>query len=201
MLYIVLAYLMLFAALTNSICLNNASFFFLFKYFLCQGYELSGEIARKNNHYLSNPGSTIGGISIFTVGSSHPLVEYPSSLWDPHTHWWNIHLHCWILTPNAYLRQVNLFENGRHVLLVWIIIVNPDYIWQTCLDFILPSLTDIFSSSLASGIFPQCFKSALVIHIIKKRCLNHYDLNNHWAISNLCFIVEILVASGMSHHE
>ena len=51
MLYIVLAYLMLFAALTNSVCLNNASFFFLFKYLLCQGYELSGEIALKNNHY------------------------------------------------------------------------------------------------------------------------------------------------------
>ena len=51
MLYIVLAYLMLFAALTNSVCLNNASFFFLFKYFLCHGYELSGEIALKNNHY------------------------------------------------------------------------------------------------------------------------------------------------------
>ena len=47
MLYIVLAYLMLFTALTNSVCLNNASFFFLFKYFLCQGYELSGEIALK----------------------------------------------------------------------------------------------------------------------------------------------------------
>ena len=32
MLYIVLAYLMLFAALTNSVCLNNASLFFLFFY-------------------------------------------------------------------------------------------------------------------------------------------------------------------------
>ena len=51
MLYIVLAYLMLFAALTNSVCLNNASFFFLLKYFLCQDYELSGEIALKNNNY------------------------------------------------------------------------------------------------------------------------------------------------------
>ena len=30
MLYIVLAYLMLFAALTNSVCLNNASLFFFF---------------------------------------------------------------------------------------------------------------------------------------------------------------------------
>ena len=29
MLYIVLAYLMLFAALTNAVCLNNASFLFL----------------------------------------------------------------------------------------------------------------------------------------------------------------------------
>ena len=32
MLYIVLAYLMLFAALTNSVCLNNASSFFFFFY-------------------------------------------------------------------------------------------------------------------------------------------------------------------------
>ena len=30
MLYMVLAYLMLFAALTNSVCLNNASLFFFF---------------------------------------------------------------------------------------------------------------------------------------------------------------------------
>ena len=50
MLYILLAYLMLFAALSNAVCLDNASFFFL-NIFLCQGYELSGEIALKNNHY------------------------------------------------------------------------------------------------------------------------------------------------------
>ena len=57
MLYIVLACLMLFAALSNSVCLNNAcsSFFFFFLLiifvFFCQGYELSGEIELKNNHY------------------------------------------------------------------------------------------------------------------------------------------------------
>ena len=52
MLYIVLAYLMLFAALTNSVCLNNASLFsFFFSFFLNIFYELSGEIALKNNHY------------------------------------------------------------------------------------------------------------------------------------------------------
>ena len=35
MLYIVLAYLMLFAALTNAVCLNNASFFSFFLSLIC----------------------------------------------------------------------------------------------------------------------------------------------------------------------
>ena len=52
---------------------------------------------------------------------------------------------------------------------------------------ILPSLTDLFNSSLASGIFPQCFKSALVTPILKKRCLDHNDLNNYRPVYNLCF--------------
>ena len=60
------------------------------------------------------------------------------------------------------------------------------------LDSILPSLTDLFSSSLASGIFPQCFKSVLVTQILKKRCLDHNDLNNYRPIFNLCFIAKIL---------
>ena len=40
-------------------------------------------------------------------------------------------------------------------------------------------LTDLFDSSLSSGIFPQFFKSALVTPILKKRCLDHNDLNNY----------------------
>ena len=61
-----------------------------------------------------------------------------------------------------------------------------------CPDSILPSLTDIFSSSIACGIFPQCFKSALVTPILKKRCLDHNDLNNYRPVSSLCFIAKIL---------
>ena len=56
------------------------------------------------------------------------------------------------------------------------------------LDSILPSLTDLFRSSLAFGIFPQCFKSALVTPILKKRCLDHNDLNNYRPVSNQCLI-------------
>ena len=61
-----------------------------------------------------------------------------------------------------------------------------------CLDSILPSLTDLLKSSLASGIFPRCFKSALVTPILKKRCLDHNDLKNYRPVSNLCFIAKIL---------
>ena len=68
-----------------------------------------------------------------------------------------------------------------------------------CLDSILHSLTDLFSSSLASGIFPQCFKSALVTPIFKKRCLDHNDLNNYRPVSNLCFIAKILEKLVISH--
>ena len=68
----------------------------------------------------------------------------------------------------------------------------PSKLLIECLDYILPSLSDLFSSSLASGIFPQSFKSALVTHILKKRCLDHIDFNNYRPVSNLCFIAEIL---------
>ena len=68
----------------------------------------------------------------------------------------------------------------------------PSKLLIECLDSILLSLTDLFNSSLASGIFPQCFKSALVTPILKKRCLDHNDLNNYRPVSNLCFIAKIL---------
>ena len=68
----------------------------------------------------------------------------------------------------------------------------PSKLLLECLDSILPSLTDLFNSSLASGIFPQCFKSALVTPILKKRCLDHNDLNNYRPVFNLCFIAKIL---------
>ena len=68
----------------------------------------------------------------------------------------------------------------------------PSKLLVECLDSILPSLTDLFNSSLASGIFPQCFKSALATPILKKRCLYHNDFNNYRPVSNLCFIAKIL---------
>ena len=67
----------------------------------------------------------------------------------------------------------------------------PSKLIMQCLDYI-PSLTDLFNSSLASGILPQCFKSALVASILKKRCLAHNDLKNYRHVSNNCFFAAIL---------
>ena len=61
-----------------------------------------------------------------------------------------------------------------------------------CLDFIVPSLTDLFNSSLASGIFTQCFNSSLDTRIIKKRCLGNNYLDNYRPDCNLCFIANAL---------
>ena len=68
----------------------------------------------------------------------------------------------------------------------------PSKLLIECLDSILPSLTDLFNSYLASGIFPQCFKSALVTPILKRMCLDHNDLNNYRPAYYLCFVDKIL---------
>ena len=84
----------------------------------------------------------------------------------------------------------------------------PSKLLIECLDSILPSLTDLFNSSLASGIFPRCFKSALVTPILKKGCHDHNDLHNCQPVSSLCFIAKILeklvlsqISSYLSSHN
>ena len=59
-------------------------------------------------------------------------------------------------------------------------------------DLLIYDLTDLFNSTLASRFFPQCFKSALVTPILKKKCLGHNYLNNYRPDTNSCFIANIL---------
>ena len=68
-----------------------------------------------------------------------------------------------------------------------------------CLDSILPSLTDPLSSSLVSGIFQQCVKSALVTPMIKKRCLYRNDFNNYRPVSNICVTANIQEKRDLSN--
>ena len=63
----------------------------------------------------------------------------------------------------------------------------PSKLLLECLDSILPSLTDLFNYSLASRIFPQCFKSAHVTPVLKKSCLDHNDFNKYRPVSTLLY--------------
>ena len=68
----------------------------------------------------------------------------------------------------------------------------PSKLLIECLDYIFHSLIDLFNSSLASDIFPQCSKSTLFTPILKKRYLDHNDFNYYRPVSILCFIAKIL---------
>ena len=65
----------------------------------------------------------------------------------------------------------------------------PSKLLIECLDSILPSLTDLFNSYLASS---HNASNQLLSHLFSKRCLDHNDLNNYRPVSSLCFIAKIL---------
>jgi hypothetical protein len=57
--------------------------------------------------------------------------------------------------------------------------------------------------SLSEGIFPTCFKNALVTPLLKKPSLDINDLKNYHPISGLSFVsklVECVVASQIKIH-
>jgi hypothetical protein len=71
------------------------------------------------------------------------------------------------------------------------------------LEAILPSLTGIVNASLLSGVFPSCFKRALVRPHLKKSGLDVNDLKNYRPVSNTKFlskIIEKAVAQQITKH-
>jgi hypothetical protein len=68
----------------------------------------------------------------------------------------------------------------------------PTPLLVECLEILLPSLTDLLNSSLMSGIFPQSFKTAHVIPVLKKPSLDVNDFKSYRPVSNLSFLSKIL---------
>ena len=60
------------------------------------------------------------------------------------------------------------------------------------LDVLLPVLTQIVNNSLASGVFPSLFKTALVKPLLKKSSLDVNILKNYRPVSNLSFLSKII---------
>ena len=68
---------------------------------------------------------------------------------------------------------------------------------------ISPVITDIVNKSLASGIFPDAYKSALVTPVLKKSNLDLHVLKNYRPVSNLGFVskvIEKVVASQLTSY-
>ena len=60
------------------------------------------------------------------------------------------------------------------------------------LDVLLPTVTNIINTSLASGFVPPDFKTAIVKPLLKKPSLDQNVLKNYRPISNLPFLSKIL---------
>ena len=59
------------------------------------------------------------------------------------------------------------------------------------LDQVLPTITNLINDSLRTGIFPQCFKTAVVRPLLKKPSLDQNTLKNYRPVSNLSFLSKV----------
>ena len=66
----------------------------------------------------------------------------------------------------------------------------PTNILKSCLDILLPFITYLINLSLSTGTFPKCWKSALVIPLIKKPNLET-EYSNYRPVSNLPFFEKL----------
>ena len=62
----------------------------------------------------------------------------------------------------------------------------------SCIDVIVPVVTQILNQSLKDGIVPESFKNALVKPLLKKPTLDQESFKNYRPVSNLPFLSKIL---------
>lgn len=68
----------------------------------------------------------------------------------------------------------------------------PTWLLKRCLDPLLPSITALINTSLASGSIPALFKVAHVSPLLKGPSLDVSNLNNYRPVSNLPFLSKVL---------
>ena len=79
----------------------------------------------------------------------------------------------------------------------------PTWLVKQHLQTLLPILTTIVNTSLASGAFPAELRKAIITPILKKASLDKNQLKHYRPVSNLAFIgklIEKVVASQVSDH-
>ena len=64
----------------------------------------------------------------------------------------------------------------------------PTSFVKEAIGTLAPIITDIVNGSLTSGVFPSCYKEALVTPLLKKQSLDYNRLQNYRPVSNLALI-------------
>ena len=75
----------------------------------------------------------------------------------------------------------------------------PTHLLKSCSESILSVITNIINSSLESGIFPDCWKEALVIPLLKKPRLESL-FKNLRPVRNLAYISSSLSAQYLTRY-
>ena len=70
--------------------------------------------------------------------------------------------------------------------------IIPTRLLKTCADALAPPIAHLINLSLSEGVFPDEFKHAIILPLLKKPSLPKDDLSSYRPISNLNFISKIL---------
>ena len=70
--------------------------------------------------------------------------------------------------------------------------IIPTKLLKSCLDALIAPITHFINLSLSEGNFPDTFKRAVVLPLLKKHSLPKEDLSSYRPISNLNFISKVL---------
>ena len=79
----------------------------------------------------------------------------------------------------------------------------PAWLFRSCLEALLPTVTLIINASLSTAVVPDCFKRAVISPLIKKPALDREVLANYRPVSNLSYLskcLERVVASQLHRY-
>ena len=79
----------------------------------------------------------------------------------------------------------------------------PTWLLKSCIDELLPVVTNIVNVSLETAYVPKAFKSSYVRPLLKKSDLDQSTLKNYRPVSNLPFVSKVLekvVSSRIENH-
>ena len=75
----------------------------------------------------------------------------------------------------------------------------PTTLLKDCLDVLITPITNIVNASLENGVFPDNWKSALVVPLMKKTGLDPI-FKNYRPVSNLTFVSKIIEKAGLAQY-